>query len=813
MSVSEYENALNVTLNPNGLNAIQMQESINYLRENEYNPQIFIWAINILMNTQELPIVKHATILLTHWCHNKWELVPNDFIDQLRTALFLSPILNNTTNDQSILNIFGAAQVSFVWRMYPENWPSFWSDFLQMSHKIIFIFLQALREYTKALNLQDHFTYKNFKNAMRQDGSDLLLANFIVSALDRNKSYTFDIYSYLLSWINFQYIWTPRTLEVINETMSYQETVIYSVRALAALVDRGMPLQDKMNLLASLSIAERIAAILEASPSEDTLYEIALLLNNVAKCLIEMPLELIEEAVAIFSSTNSEISLILTDFLCIAAKTNKDLSLNIFESCYVRLALFYEADFDSNDLLPTRICDVIIKCRNVNSESFDANFMEKINSADSLQDICCCLNICSSIYRDKSSKEVSIAAISSFVEVLQFSLPFENEQQQTAVSLFASFFGSSLQLFENDYIFSVFQQLVPFSEVESSLISSALISIARSNKIVDYITSDLILELASTGIDCLLTCAAVFIGYLKEGQDEVLGTIIGYVEGSLSEEDLNSSRVALCFIRSVNEQNVEGFGAYIQPFLTNYMNFFVTDDLVLSEYIQTISITLGQGSLEIILGFLENQELQINSLISLCNALKLRCADSPGEWEIHAFQILSEKVIQEFKQEKEWSTENEAKSLSISLLNSFMSFAGASYNVVGYNEQFFVFVANTFVERFDTPSVISCLISFCSIVASSDAGLASGFVIPSVSFLFYSGFDPLVNSWKSVIRLVAEFHRKICSAQIDLTPILQEIGIDASDTASYIQIFSLPKQMHGKNAIQFFREIKQKISQ
>lgn len=273
-----------------------------------------------------------------------------------------------------------------------------------------------------------------------------------------------------------------------------------------------------------LQIPERIHAIIETD-NEEIITVIASLLRSISKSTNhpEIIQEFVGFALTIFEMNIYDSSLKILDFFEKYLKINSENSVLIFELCYTKLALYFENESVIDDILPIKISEIISKIKKLSPE-INENFAKKISSSDTLQDTCACLLICSTVYKDNSCNEISISAILTFSEVLDFSVPFEYDQQLSAVILYSSFLSYCANLFEGKTIFEFFEKLVYFSEYD---VSSALINLSKNKNIHEFITNDFVVTLASTRNESLLKCAAIFIEYLKDGQDEVLGTIIG----------------------------------------------------------------------------------------------------------------------------------------------------------------------------------------------------------------------------------------------------------------------------------------------
>ena len=68
-----------------------------------------------------------------------------------------------------------------------------------------------------------------------------------------------------------------------------------------------------------------------------------------------------------------------------------------------------------------------------------------------------------------------------------------------------------------------------------------------------------------------------------------------------NENLFDNARKVLLFIKSVNSESIEGYSDYVYPLLTEYQQCFSQDDIIFSEYIETLSIAIGNDSLEILL--------------------------------------------------------------------------------------------------------------------------------------------------------------------------------------------------------------------
>ena len=798
------------------------QEAIDFLTSIEMEEIGLNWAISRISEISSLPHIKRALLFITHWCQNKWDDIPADSVEQIRTILFASSFIDTYYSDQSFRNILGSAEVSFMWNMYPDNWPSFWSDISSFSPQKILNFLLSFDSYSKFLDPRNHAIYNRIKNGMRGDHSDEAITDFAISQLDPKKKETFTVYAFLLSWVNREYILKETALTIVNDAMSEKSTAAMSLMIFRTIIERGMPDEEKMQIISDLSIAERVNLIIENfSEEEPIVIEAAMLLNSTGKQIIET--ELLETyltiALQLLMYQSNEVALAVTQFIYNSIKGRPEICNQVAQNAYVRLASYFESDSLFDEALPNKLIEIVGRCIRTNTDEVLPYITSLFEEADTIQDICACLDICCFSFRDNSIPDVTKAVVEHFNGILEIS-EIENDQQLTAITLFATFFASVASTFDAETIGAIFVGVLAFAtndDLDPTFhiqIGNLLQQIARNQSVIQAVEPSSILEMVQTLDSPILSTAAKLVSYLQEeAQDDTLGSCIGVLQQAIESADESETisviKQTLVFLRSIIVDKVPNFAAYVQEFLLSLHDYAVQDDETFGIYIATVVNTLNVASLEHVLQLIPEVN-GIHSLSAIAEAFHVLAKGENKEWCLEAMNAIKGSVFEEYSKVSEWNTENETRTIIMQLLSAFIGFTSIAVHQVLEDDELRSFVHEKMCERFDTPTLLCDFIDFGIHAVPVNAEAVADLALPVISFLFCPKFDHQQVSWKAVIRLSAEFHRLLAEAGggQEVANALGEVGATEEMVSEYMATFSLPKQQRGKAAIEFYGKLK-----
>lgn len=784
-------------------NSTDPQEQANantFIVEFIKRPECLQWILATYPTMNNKQIRLHQLIWITQWCKSQNENIPQDIFGSFRELLFAQQIPDEF-KDENFINVLAYCQVSFVWKVFPLQWPTFWTDFFSTDDDQSQLqFLLQLTKYASILLGRDNFLYTKIKDNMRINATDKLITDFIIRKMEQQNPNAFEIFSYLCTWVNTNYLVPAQNL--IKAGLAYPELSNFSLSILSELVSRGMPADVKLELIKSFDIPNQINNLIQSNPNDVISIAAASLIDHAGEEVIKTPDadSYFNLALKFLAHPKTDISVIVFPFLILLCKYNKLTSPIILMKAIERLSLFVGIEIgESFDEVNTSYLDQISRLIHFALKADpDKNYGELLNAWNNETSILgtnpnLAVSIIFAVGNSITSGEKSPQKqqfISDFIvkfSVILQAQPPINKVFSFGIIQFLNFFIVVYNNFSIDQISYVFDFVCRFSLLKqengefheniTKVLYSYIKKLDPNHKSISF-DPQIIQQFIETGEEQLVAAAGLLIQSIKqELQSQVFDQCMNHLQETLNHieesQRLRFVSTILSFIKSLNYSKDAPHLAYVINFLQGVFAPCATDDEIFAFFIRTAYSSLEENSFQIIYNCLDKISAdKIKSCLAFCDTASTLISrkDVPKDkWVTEIINHLFSIVIPLFGSIN-WDIVIGKGEASNEVLNLTCLFIKLFSNTLGLEEaprlidpqvyvSMKVFVTQTLNNHFDIAALVDALIVLLDHIVKIDpVSVFDELGNLAMNFLYTSSFKPVLKPWKNVCESLMNFH-------------------------------------------------------
>lgn len=800
----------------------------------------FIFLINNLPNFQNVASKKISLIVCKNWCLFKWDEIPNEFRNQIKALLFSILIQNFDEMPQDIRNIIGDSQCSFMWNTYPDEWPTFWEELLQMHPYVILNFLTAFCSYTSTLNYDSNDTFTRVKSSIRERNSDALILSFVFSViknaftnLSRNVQIPFKILTSLIHWIPLNLILNNDSMATIINALNNPLTTANAFDALTSLIERGMESEMKMQIIDLLQIPPRVISLICNDADDNILYSAAQLIENTGSFLInyssEKVLPFYHISLQLLTNKDNNISGCVAPFIQQYTRRNPDVSSIVLNVSYPRLKDYYFYTFESDLFIDENVEDeaycemlfaIIRVCFQADPDDSLSFLLSICESIDVVNQMSHCIALIEILNDQKPQPEF----VKFFEPLLSLSPPLSPHQTK-ALSSYVRFFSSVAGSFEASAITNFFTRISEFvlcpmiKEEARSILSFSLLGFTKKYQNF-YFDQSVIFSFVRSFDSNLAQISALLISRLDS--KEFFDTFQSCLSHLFSElqSDQGLCPLVLNFIKSLSYVEGSPHIPIIQNFLSQIQSFVKTNDELQARFIRACFASLGPESSKLITDCIPDskERLSISALCEVTTAIvKLLANQTNIDSAFNLLNHMFDSFISCFNEIDDWTIVNDSSIEIIEMVNNYLTLVESIISNISpvFLQKVFAFVSNILNSnsKYFCYQLLEKLLAFVYHASKSFPNETLHiFCSISISFLVGNrGFHPTHPGWTKVILKMVKFHATLlASVPAETIQIIAQTLTQESATPemiqSYIESFKLTPKKRNDQCITFFED-------
>lgn len=800
----------------------------------------FVFMVNNFNNFQNIGSKKVTLIVFKNWCLYKWKEIEAEIREQLKSLLFSSAIQDFEEMPQDIQNIIGDAQVSFIWNLYPGDWPAFWEDLFKMHPYVILNFLTAFCSYTSTINYESNETFSAIKAAIRDQNVDMQILTFLFNIITEQPTdleidiqAPFKIITSLINWININLIIDENSMSVIINALNDPQTTSVSLDVLTSLIERGMESEMKMEIINSLQIPPKVKSLIIYSKEDNIIYSAAQLIEKVGSFMISFSdveiFPFFEISLQLLMNADNNISGCVAPFISQYTRNNSEVSSIVMNASYSRLKDYYLNDFSDDCCIEENpedaaYCEMLFAiirvCFQVNHDSSLEFLLSICDSMEIVEEMPHCIALIEILNDQQPQPEF----VKYFEDLLSLVPPLSPHQTK-ALGSYVRFFSSVASEFDEATISNFFAKiselvLSPMIKQEARFfLSSSLLGFTKKYKEMKFDDS-LIFAFVQTLDQNLIQIAALLISRLNEKDYfEVFKSCVCHLFEKL-ENDPAVCPLVLHFIKAMNYVQGSPHISIILDFLTQLQTSVKSNDNLQSQFIRTCFSSLGPESSELITSCIEDckERLSITAISEVATAIvKLASNETNIEFAVNLINHLYESFISCFNEIDDWSIVNYDIIEIIQMVDAYLSLLLAVISNVSpeFLQKMFDFVSKIFNSdsKYFCYQLFTKLFSFINHV-SKNLPKESLQVFCSISLncvLTNREFRPTHPICGKMILKMVKFHSSLLESIPDQTiPVIEQTfvneGANEEIIHSYFELFELPNRARNDKFIAFYEE-------
>ncbi|EAY21143.1 hypothetical protein TVAG_283130 [Trichomonas vaginalis G3] len=790
--MEDFYTAVDLVANFDGKSQEEINASNNFLKEFTESPDFPAFAIQNYESCGTLLRVKFMNTKMKDIIKFHGSELPIEIIVAYKDLIFNQNSNFNGTNDQSFINILSESRVATIWHLYPEQWPSFWSDFLNsFSKRDVITFFKYFGLYSETLTYENTQLFTHIKDSMRADGSDLIVTKYLIDNLEPDHLDVFEALRMLLKWVSLVFVVNNESLTAIWKGINSKITCPETLNIFKTIVKRGMPDENRIAVLEVINPLQIVANVCETEIDTKIECAVAAFLCAAGEYAIqyqmydgyyEMSLNFLRAA-----NDNSVVSIL--PFFEAYIEVDPEKIPDILTEIIQRLSIFFE-NVTTLDSLDEEILEVSIhaaqKCLKKDKENVLNIFIQFIDMAnfDDFSTAVSVLYVISSILKNKQLKDHINYLVGKFSPIVGLEFPCEVPLQEISYCIFTTYFLAVAEIFETDVITEVFNSLVraSTSEIDNEevheRITNALFTLVKKNGNLIQFDPSLIHQLVQYKDGNIIATSAMLIQYMSGQQadffQQCMDELLEIFNKTPESEQPDYLILILQFVRSMT---YSPNSTHIQPvteFLMNIMPFATQSDKLLSNFIRTVYASIEHYGLEI-LGLLIPVDKDTESYRELCLAIKALLNSkelTDHSWAHDYIQPLIIPIISIYNSitPLDWSNVlGDDARLKVEMTARFLEMIGVA---IGNPDEHLIdqdnmttiltMVQTALQNQYDHPSVIAPLISFVrSVVPLNPHQITQDFVGPTLCFIQSSKFRPDSKEWTAVVEAIIELHYRM----------------------------------------------------
>ena len=670
-------NLQNVLERSSSMSVNDIQLSISSINEYCSSIEGLIYLINNYSRFEFLTSKKLTFIVCKNWCQHKWDEIPTNLKESLKSFLFIKVIENSDNLTVDFQNVIGDAQVSFMWKSYLNEWPTFWNDILKLPPPFVLNFLNAFSSMTSTFLQDSNQEFTKIKQTIRSQELDKLIIKYLFNCLNANPPLTLSLIAYFAHWVSLDTILNDDAMSVIVKAIDNEPTASPALNVLNSIIERGMDASMKIQIIDTLQIPSRIIGLICGGANNDILYSAAQLVENAGSFLISTPksIPFFQISLQFLTSLDNEISGCVAPFIQQYTKNNPDVAPIVMNASYSRLKEYYSfniLDYGTEDQAYCEMLYGIIRaCFQVNHDD-SLNFLISIcDSMDIIEEMPHCVALIEVLNDQQPQPEF----VQYFEPLLSLKPPLSPHQSK-ALGSYIRFFTSVASSFNEQTISLFFSRIATFAlcpmvhEETRSLISLSLLAFTKKYKNIQFDPS-LIFEFVQTIDPNLITLAAILISRLQNNQFEIFQSCILHLTSKL-QNDFRFCSLVLHFIKAIKYKNNSPHIPIVLNFLMQIAPLIKSNDQLQAQFIRTCFYSLGPESCGL-----------INECIPHCiEPLSIAALSDVSQTAVKFFQSiefainLSKHMLKSFivcfNQIDDWSIINDNNNEIIKMVDDFL---------------------------------------------------------------------------------------------------------------------------------------------
>ncbi|OHS99615.1 hypothetical protein TRFO_33876 [Tritrichomonas foetus] len=829
----------------NAPNQQVLTQAIEFVNNFQQTPQCLEYVLMTYVQQQNPLIRMQQLIFLKKWCKFMWENMNQDIYNNLRELLFTEANHIMFKDNQVFINQVTDAQAMFIWRAFPDQWPTFWTDiFNKFQPDFVLCFIYAFTKYASILNGADNLVYNKIKNAMRSNSSDRNVAQFVINFMGKGNINAFEIFSSLCKWVNVDYILTNESIGAVLGALSNPSFSVHSLNIFTRLVQRGMPSDNKYSLIQNLNIPTIISSILNICQDPKIAQSAASLINAAGQEIINFQLvgPFAEMALNFLLHPNEDVSVLVIPFLLRLAKTNPQNSQTILEKALTKLDSYLVTSIENFGTIDK--VDYLEQITNLThialTQDYPNNFAYMINQwgdgsivNTNLPRACSIIHSIQDVLSSGEPKQMINEFVMRFFPIIQ--IEPDNPLQVFAIADFIRFFIAVGDNYQKEQVSAVFREVCRISmspsitdEQVKNEISSMLITFIKKMNVKIEFDPQIIMVFVSTLNNQFVAAAGLLIRNLQVNQGPIFEECMKQLQIVLQQNQREDAiHVVLSFVRSLKYGKDAPHVQYVFNFLNSIKEMCAQNDSLLAFYIRTVYSSLAERGFRIIMECV-NLCSGNQSITALCDAAQalLKSDGITKEW-IKVFLVsLINPILDKFVSVQTWESESEENKEILSMTCSFIKLFGLTLSICPefIDQNVYVrmssFVAAALTHNFDQPDLVEQIIVYLGqLLKKNPEPVYTDLAIRSLNCLYSDKFDPQLKPWFRVCKRLSRLHQEMLKmnteqAMITIQKSFGNFNAQQQHIEHYLNVLGLerPRDVTAQVRVFFIDFVKYKAS-
>lgn len=799
--VEELEERLSIAIDGSSTASVNVvQESISYLQTLNESIDALGWCITNYPHFKTATAQKFTLIMCKNWCIGRWNEITDELKVLVKELLFNFVVHDFERLSQDFQNLVCDAQCMFMWKSYPNIWPTFWNDLLTFQPYLILHFLEAFCSHTSLLSFDANETFTIIKEAMRSQGIDVQITQYVISLIDYGSPLPFYILASLFRWVNLDNFLNDENINEILKGFNLIETTTETIYVLTTLVQRNMTDDIKLTLIDLLRIPSRIIGYMSSEANNSILYASANLIEVTGTYLIKTDkvIAFFQIALALLNNQDDQIAASIAPFILQFVKEYpEDYLMLTFKVVFSRLQHFNEQLLKEDDSLGEMLLDILRVFIRINPEETYLFLFSICQSMEMVEEIPHCITLLQILNEQPKPDFVQ------FFEPLMSITPPLSSLQSKAICCFIQYFTSVNQHFEDSIVSNFFDTVlnIIFTDETQSLTHSFLKFVKSVSARISFNT-DIVLDMVKSLNSDLITISSLLICRLDNGL-EMFSHSLNYLMQNVTDE-VNSFVLPMKFIQAIPYHEGAPHLNLVITTLNEIFPYVKSDDYALSIFIKSCSRSLGNESIEMVNKCIEFA-LEPLSITELCIiGLKI---------DNHFITSFAPRVLNIMNNIDDWSVNNDETHEAFILFSKYLDLV--SKNITQVNIDTLKQVLEFIQVKLNTtlsPRLIEIIHQFL-INAAKDIPqpILDNFGESIFNVFLSREFNPQFPGWSKVCNKILKLHNILLNVlPNETTSVIEQAFLKLSATPEmvieYIQLFSLQPRNRNEQGLKFFSD-------
>ena len=774
-----------------GFDPSVINECNQKILEFQYNQDVFIWIIQNFekLNTPELIYFGLSTIC--HWIKNNWEMMSSspDLVNQVKVIIF-SQIIMREKLPQHILAILASDQYQLMLQLYPQHWPNFWNDVVNLPPYYALNFLEQFLN-----KIMEYENNNGFLFQMQMDNSESVVVNFVIKCLEDKMHQAYSVLTQMMVWIDPQPIISSPILNKIVDGLNDPDYAEDSIKLLNGIATSPIDPLFLINLFEQMNIHDKLMAICQNN--NENLISImgyaSCLISTCAKIFFDSPYAQSYYSLSLILLSHSQIEVAepAIDFIKDFTEVHPEHGKESFLAFFYRLAMYFTTNPTEIDSFASSILKSINSILHHNKEilyEFSQNILIDLNSQNNFPNLTAFLNILIDARNDFISPPNINDILNSFSIFLNLTNTL-NPQQYYLVTAYMTIlqkvdisneFPKLYQLMFDCLFFHITNR--NYSEEQNAKFVEIAFRILKSQNILNNITinqSHILSLIQTKNLDIISLAAKLLSKFDIERRMNVFISCIEQLK-KMFEVSTNNTILHLMLIFVQNFSQNLNFDNQVLEFLLSIMGqilpFANKSGQLMCIFLQTLhTICPGDQGLSIFLNCLNNIH-EVESLTEVCrigNLYLQQCTNKSWINEfIKTFMLPLNQIVNNVSN---WTDISEETRLALDLLSNFFILGRYSspYCDAETNENILTFgfqISNILVHAEPIDSLKELIDFAKSLVSPQFASLlAENFIPFTFQIICNPDFTTSIGKWRWIIFSITSFHHEMTHKVADLT--------------------------------------------